>query len=158
MDLLAPGWLAVAKYLEENKWQSPSVPTDTPLLKGWNAKSGETLWDVLAANPARGAFMEYMGTFNEGHKAWTDVYPVAERLGKGASTESDAVMMVDVGGGQGHQAIDLKKSFPDLPGRFVVQDLPFAFPPEEQRVKDVEFMVHDFTKEQPIKGTSLVRT
>ena len=96
-----------------------------------------------------------MSTFNEGHKDWTEVYPVEERIGSDADTSPDAVLMVDVGGGYGHQTVKLKRKFPNLPGRFVVQDL-LALPPEKTRVNDVEYMEHDFMTEQPVKGTYVV--
>ena len=92
-----------------------------------------------------------MQSFNEGHKNWMDFYPVEERLGKGARTDRDAVMMVDVGGGAGQQALALKNKFPSLPGRFVVQDLQ-SLPAEHERVQGIEYQQHDFFNEQPVKG------
>ena len=93
---------------------------------------------------------KYMGVFNEGRKDWWDFYPVEERLAEGAERSPEATMMVDVGGGLGHQAKNLKRKFPTLPGRFIVQDLPQGFSSEKST--EIEFMAHDFTTEQPIKG------
>jgi hypothetical protein len=152
VDFLANGWMTIPKFLEENKWQSSASIADSPMTKALGNKEGTTFWDLLGAHEAAPAFMEYMGCFNDGHKEWTDIYPIVERLGQGASAEPDAVFMVDVGGGQGHQAINCKKRFPQLPGKFVVQDLAMSMPAEDQRTKEVEFQVHDFTTEQPVKG------
>jgi hypothetical protein len=58
-------------------------------------------------------------------------------------------MMVDVGGGCGHQAKPLKDTFPNLPGKLVVQDLPQM---EGKGIPGIEFQAHDFFLEQPIKG------
>ena len=77
---------------------------------------GAPLYEILFSTPHAQALGTYMKTFNEGHKDWIDFYPVEERLGKGASTESNAVMIVDVGGGAGQQALALKGKFPILPG------------------------------------------
>ena len=96
------------------------------------------------------AFNTYMASFNEGHIDWADYYPVLERLGDGANEDPSSVMMVDVGGGYGHQTLGLRRKFPQLPGRFVVQDIPQGLPTE--RTSEVEYMEHDFTLEQPIKG------
>lgn len=93
-----------------------------------------------------------MQSFNDGHKNFLDIYPAMERLAPGASTNSDAVMMVDIGGGQGHQAIGMKKKFPDLPGRYIVTDLAHGLPVSNDENAGVEFLVHDFTTEMPIKG------
>ena len=114
---------------------------------------GAPLWEIIMATPHERPMNVYMSNFNEGHRVWSDLYPVEDRLGKGADTDANAVMMVDVGGGLGHQAAGLRKKFPQLPGRFVVQDLN-ALPPDSDRVAGVEYEVHDFMKEQPIKGMS----
>lgn len=59
--------------------------------------------------------------------------------------------MVDVGGGLGHQVINLERRFPHALGRFIVQDLTFALPSERQA--GIEFQEHDFTTEQVVTGT-----
>lgn len=37
--------------------------------------------------------------------------------------ETERVMMVDVGGGAGHQCLALREAFPHLKGKMVVQDI-----------------------------------
>jgi len=49
---------------------------------------------------------------------WTSFYPVEERL----KTKSDAPLLVDVGGGLGHDIADFHTEFPNLPGRLILQD------------------------------------
>ena len=116
--------MATPAFLKERKYQNPTSHTDTVFAKAYNRPDGATLWDILQSTLHLGAFNTYMATFNDGHKDWLHFYPVEERLGKGAESEADSVMMVDVGGGYGHQAVNFKNSFPHLPGRFIVQDLP----------------------------------
>lgn len=156
IDFLARGWLNIPQYLEDRKWQNPTSHNNTPLAKGFNVEAA-TFWELLTSSSAHDAFMSYLATFNEGHKEWTDFYPIVERLGveAGAETDPTAVMMVDVGGGLGYQAINVKHKFPELPGRFVVQDLAHGLPSLEKRTTDLEYMEHDFNTEQPVKGTSL---
>jgi demethylsterigmatocystin 6-O-methyltransferase len=62
-------------------------------------------------------------------------------------------MFLDVGGGYGQKAIALKNDFPDLPGKFIVQDLPTTIE-RAPKVEGIEFAAHDFFTEQPIKGGS----
>ena len=112
---------------------------------------GAPLYEILMGTPHLHAMSVYVANFNEGHKDWFDFYPVNARLNSDAETESSAVMMVDVGGGWGSQAIGLKKKFPQLLGRFIVQDL-MSLPPESDREPGIEYVSHDFFKEQPIKG------
>lgn len=54
------------------------------------------------------------------------------------------------GGGHGHQAMSLRKSFPRERGRFILQDLPHVV--DDKKLDDIEVMAHDMMKEQPIKG------
>ena len=66
-------------------------------------------------------------------------------------------MFVDVGGGSGHQCVDLRKAFPDIQGRVIVQDLEY---PISTRLEyaSVEGMVHDAFKPQPIEGSCTLFT
>ena len=98
------------------------------------------------------AFSIFMGSLNNGLKEWFSIYPVEQRLAQGFDSSPDGVMMVDVGGGFGHQTINLKKKFPKLPGRFVVQDLASGLP--KDKPEGIEFMAHDFTLPQPVKSKS----
>lgn len=123
----------------------------TPLAKRYGFTNGGTFWDILQTSTVGPAFGRWMSSFNDGHKDWLDFYPVEDRLSKHASNDKNAIFMVDVGGGQGHQAIGLKKRFPKLPGRFIVQDLAHALP-ADNRNSGVEFMEHNFIEPQPING------
>lgn len=93
-----------------------------------------------------------MQSSNDGHKNFVDIYPAMDRLAAGASTGSESVMMVDVSGGQGHQAIAMKKKFPNLPGRYIVTDIAHGPPANRDNSVGVEFLVHDFMTEMPVKG------
>lgn len=75
------------KFLEKNNWQNPTSQSDTPLLIGHNA-TGKSLWDLVATTPIHDQLMEHMKYFSEGHKEWTDVYPIVERLGTGTGTSA----------------------------------------------------------------------
>ena len=59
-------------------------------------------------------------------------------------------MWVDMGGEYGQKTVALKRACPDLPGRFVVQYLPYVI---ENALKSegIETTGHDFFTEQPIQ-------
>ncbi|KAJ9634421.1 hypothetical protein H2204_006246 [Knufia peltigerae] len=153
LEFLTPSWLCLPSYLEENGWRNPESATITALSKA-HVRDGspKSLFQIMKAAPSRvlEAFNVYMTNFNDGHKSWTEFYPVMERLGREAKQDASAVMMVDVGGGYGHQAAELKHKFQQLPGRFVVQDLVQGLPASPK--DGIEYMEHDFFAEQPIKG------
>jgi len=79
---------------------------------------------------------------------WFDIFPAADALKESPEASSETVLLVDVGGGIGHEVRKFKGRYPKLVGRMMVQD---------QRVEDgiedgVEFMKHDFFGPQPMKG------
>jgi len=153
LGFLSPGWLALPDFLKEQHYQNPTSSVKTALAKAYGRPDGANLFEILVTTPYMSATAKYMATFNEGHKDWFEFYPVEKRLIEGARDEPDAVFMVDVGGGLGHQAINLRRQFPHAPGRFIVQDLPYALSSEWEA--GVEFQVHDFMTEQVVKGARL---
>jgi hypothetical protein len=97
---------------------------------------------VINATPERATrFVNAMTYYNEGEDISLD-YPFGE-MGSGT--------LVDVGGSRGTVAFKIAKRFPDL--KIVVQDVPFVVDDaKERKGVNVSFMVHDFWKEQPLKG------
>ena len=100
-------------------------------------------------------FNTWLTGSGEGRLGWLEWFPVDEEVVKGMGTDEQAVAVVDIGGGLGHELLALKKKYPDLPGRLVLQDL-------SETIKTVpktivfESMVHDFFTTQPIKGEFIV--
>lgn len=107
----------------------------------------------LATKPdSQKAFQLFMDSgYTKGRSSWMDTFPVKETLGTDARDGPAAIMFVDIGGGMGQEAVALKKRFPDLPGRFVVQDLPQIV--SKHILNDgIESMAHDFFTPQPVEG------
>lgn len=61
------------------------------------------------------------------------------------------IFFVDVGGGHGHQCIQLRDKYPHLQGRLVLQDLPEAVN-HLPSLDGVRVMAHDIFQPQTIKG------
>jgi hypothetical protein len=67
------------------------------------------------------------------------------------SVGSETPIFVDVGGGNGQQCVLLKKRFPSLKGRVILQDRPTVL--DRAVVGDsIEKMPYDYLTEQPVKG------
>ncbi|KAI9650591.1 hypothetical protein NHQ30_000609 [Ciborinia camelliae] len=105
----APGWILLPQFLKYKNYQNPTSGTDTPFSKAYGFKDGATLWKILGTTNHMPVMALWMESFNDGHKNFLDIYPVRGRFAPGASTDSEAVLMVDIGGGQGHQAINMEK-------------------------------------------------
>ncbi|KAI1128578.1 S-adenosyl-L-methionine-dependent methyltransferase [Nemania abortiva] len=86
-----------------------------------------------------------------GSRTWLDVFDVSSHA-KGSS--ADTLLFVDVGGGLGQQCALLKRTYPNIPGRFVLQDQPFVLH-HAVLVEGTEKYPHDFWTEQPLKGSRI---
>jgi demethylsterigmatocystin 6-O-methyltransferase len=120
---------------------------------------GHTIFEVLSTGPSFEAFNKWIGVFDKDHKSWYEVYPLVERVGPQhqiSTADPESATFVDVGGGKGHQTLMLKRKFPQLFGRFVVQDLvSMVGIPEQLAAAGIEFQPHDFFTPQPIRGAAI---
>lgn len=90
----------------------------------------------------------------EGRPLFFDALDFKERFGQ--DTKSSTVLFVDVGGSTGSQSLTLRKRYPDLPGRVLIQCRPeMVEHAKEQLVNSdkIEVGVHDIFTPQPVKGT-----
>ncbi|KAI4122409.1 MAG: hypothetical protein LQ338_005832 [Usnochroma carphineum] len=92
------------------------------------------------------AFMLWMTAQREGRDRWLDIFPFTERIADGFRNDPEAVMLVDVEGGIGHEIQAIKQYYPSLPGRFILQDTPETL----KRALAVESMEYNFFTEQPV--------
>ena len=80
---------------------------------------------------------------------WFDFYPVKQKL----MAKDSEVVLVDIGGGIGHDISEVRSKFLNLPGRMVLQDLPHVIDSIPQPLpSSIETMKYDMFTEQPIKG------
>lgn len=122
------------------------------------AHGHHTIFGLLSSDTDKGreqkkSFDDYMAgkRMTGSMQQWFDIYPTSARL-SGARTGSDNVLIVDVGGGPGQEIIGLKKRHPELPGRYVLQDLPITLDRIGRVPEGVEKMPYDFFTPQPVAG------
>ena len=151
-DFLNPVYQALPGHLASTGYRNPTDPYDTAVQRAFDSK-GKGLLQILGDKPGSAqGFGILMSTWGERNSLFQDIYDV-NRLSDGFDPSGQQVMFVDVGGGYGQKAISLKKSCPQLQGRFIVQDLPESID-SAPTVEGIEMMAHDFFTEQPIKGAS----
>lgn len=65
-----------------------------------------------------------MAAYRAGKISWLDpgFYPVNERLIEQFNAKFGDILLVDVGGGLGHDLRELREKYPALPGKLVLQD------------------------------------
>ncbi|KAJ5594911.1 uncharacterized protein N7459_001119 [Penicillium hispanicum] len=117
------------------------------------AHGTDVIFGLLEKNAEqKQAFDDYMAARRiDDMPQWFEIYPAAEKLGP-LREQAGAALMVDVGGGPGQEISRFKERHPDIPGRFVLQDLPITLTRIEKLPDGIEAMDYDFFTPQPVKG------
>lgn len=104
--------------------------------------------------------LDRFNNFMEGQRAdrahWGDWFQVQEHIIDGASTDPNRALVVDIGGGRGHDLMLFKKRFPNAPGKLVLEDLPTVIDEAAPGLEaaGIEGVKYDFFKDpNPVKGT-----
>lgn len=136
-------------YFEEKGWHCPTDAYDSPFQFAVGTKLHQFDW--IAQHPKlQHAFnvTMTMRTKNFDDSKWFDVFPVAQLMDQKTPAE---VFMVDIGGGVGHNMIELKEHYPDIPGKLVVQDIAPVIESVTGMPDGIEAEVQDFFKPQPVR-------
>ncbi|RFU35549.1 hypothetical protein B7463_g763, partial [Scytalidium lignicola] len=138
-------------YFEEKGYSNPGDAYNSPFQ--YTRKTNLHSFDWLATQPrlqhACNVVMGISRSAKGNH--WVDYFPLASKLQ--VQSPSD-VLLVDVGGGIGHDLITFQKRYPDLQGKLIVQDIPAAIDgiAPGSLPSGIEAMKHDFFSPQPVKG------
>ena len=95
-----------------------------------------------------------MSAYRAGKADWHEFYPVTERMLASFDSSLSDVLLVDVGGGSGHDVATFAAHYTSRPGRIILQG-------REPVIAGVvangellfEAQTHNFFTPQPIKGT-----
>lgn len=150
---------ALPQFLAKHKYQRT---TDENGLVAFNLAfdTEESVFEYFYKHPEHGsAVFAYMSTHREGKEnAFDGRIPLRDFELSKSDVEARRVLMVDVGGGGGHQCIKLRTEQPALKGKLVVQDLVSQIQQADAvrlLSQDIEPMVHDFCDPQPVKGAKV---
>ena len=158
MDMVGPAVHSLYQFLAKTQYKNPTNPVDGAFQYGHGIH--DHFFEHLQKNPERFTqFSNHMAGYRTGRASWMDedFYPVKENLVKGASTDEDAVFLVDVGGSKGHDLEELKRKHPTLPGRLVLQDLANVLAEATELDQCIMKMEHDFFTPQPVQGKCLLQ-
>lgn len=145
-DTVGPPLAKLPEFLEETKYADIIDNAKTPMQKAFNTNLPAFIWfpdqPKLFEN-----FQRFMTVQRDGAVSWLSVFPFKNLLGD----FQGKVVLVDIGGGFGHQCIALKESFPELAGKLVLQDLPQTLQ-HVPSIAGVEVVEHNFFEPQISKG------
>lgn len=147
-----PTLAAGPDYYKRAHFRSPTEYTDTPFQRAFNTDLG--FYEYLSQHPdAANNFHTYLSALQKRSPQWVDWFPVQERLIDGFKPDQQGknVLLIDIGGGEGHYIKTFLKKFPHAPGRLVLQDIHQPKDTEELRM-GFESMKHNFFDSQPIRG------
>ena len=113
------------------------------------------MWEYLRENPQqRLVFDTYMAARRDGLRPnWFEIYPAAEELSPTAKdNDHQAVLLVDVGGNHGYEIVKFRNHYPNIKGRFILQDLPETLAGIKSPLEAIEAMPYNFFTPQPVSG------
>lgn len=135
--------MGLPNFLAKTQYQTPTNGDDGPVQYG--LKTDQHFFALLQSNARLGsAFNQFMTGYAKARPRWTDFYPVKQRLGVVGKSE---VLLVDVGGGLGHETMGLSNAYPGLSGKLIVQDTPSVIQEAQSSKKlpsNIEAVAHDF--------------
>lgn len=141
---MAPAFVHLPSYFAANGYHEPPNQETGPYAAIFDC----TYWQRINRIPElKHDFDTYMSTHKKGGSSLVDLLSLAT-LVKGYD-KTYPVLLVDIGGGVGHQCMELKSRYPSLPGELVVQDLRIS---KELELVGVKGMEYDFFTPQPIKS------
>jgi hypothetical protein len=149
-DCIVTSGIQAPQYLRESSFRAPIVHTDGIVQFAHHTKL--PVFDYIASSPhLLHNFNIFMGATMGGRVYWTEWYPIADRILKGA--KDDTKLLVDIAGGKGHDLQLFLDRFPEAKG-LVLQDLPQALEAATEKFLNpsVERVEYNFFTEQPIKG------
>lgn len=141
---MAPVFVRLPSYFASNGFNEPFSQETGPYAEAFNC----TYWQRVNRSPKlKDDFDTYMAAHKKGRSSIVDLLPLSS-LVEGYD-KSLPVLLVDVGGGVGHQSKELKSRYPFLEGDIIVQDLQIS---KELELAGVRGMNYDFFTPQPIRS------
>jgi hypothetical protein len=140
-------------YLEKTGYRNVSGAPG-PFQDAHKTDMGMFQW-LISDPPMMTNFNNFMSGQRMNRQDWYDFFPVDDILLAGANaTNPDATLLIDVAGGEGHDAQAFHRRFPNHPGKVILQDLP----PVIENIKPGQIdskiicQPYDFFTPQPIHG------
>lgn len=150
---MGPAIQASPSFFADTKYQDISNTRNTPFQKAFKTNLAAFEW--ISQQPKLFTAMQQVMTMMQGSE-WLVKFKALDNAAraleeKALSEESERPFFVDVGGGHGHQLVQLRDKYRQLKGRLILQDLPEAvekLPP----IDGVKTVAHNFFDKQGVEG------
>lgn len=152
-DIMGPAIQATPSFLADTKYQDITNSRNTPFQKAF--KTDLAAFDWVSQQPRLFTAMQQVMTMMQGNEWLVDFNALDEAASaletKPPSQEFERPFFVDVGGGHGHQLVQLRDKYPHLKGGLILQDLPEAVAQLPQ-IEGVKVVAQNFFDKQAIEG------
>ena len=147
---VSPTMLALPSFLESSDHQDITSGTNTPFQVAF--KTDLSAFAYLATHPTQRVALQTVMTADQSSQ-WVEGFEQFRREAQAVASDagSGAPFFVDVGGGHGHQCVQLLDKYPALKGKLVLEDLPETVE-KLDAIDGVRTVAQDFFKEQREKG------
>ena len=136
-------------FLAATDYQNPSNFHDGV----WNHMTGQDCIDYLRTHPGLDLHLSNkLSLLADSREDWLEVFPPQSLLSR---SNSQSVLLVDVGGNTGNDIANFQSRHPQAPGRLVLQDRAEQLERGTTLDSAIQKMPHDFFQEQPVKGGHL---
>lgn len=157
-EVTRPAFNCFPEYFKAHNYQDVVTAIDGPFQHAMcpDVDMPMHFFPWLQYNPPNlDLFAAFMSAYRAGHKNWWDpgFYPVQERLVEGFDASASDVLLVDMGGGRGHDLDQLVSVHQNRPGRVILQDQEAVIESIEKKAeKAYEATLHDFFTPQVVKS------
>jgi len=153
-DVSRPSFNGFPEHFKQNGYKPPTLSgTDGPLQAAHATDLPFFDW-LVATPPHLEHFGSFMASYRHGKPDWHEFYPVQERMIEGFDASSNETLLVDVGGGRGHDVVTFVARHKSHPGKVVLQDREPVIASVDVGATGQFFQAqaHDFFTPQPIQG------
>jgi hypothetical protein len=139
------------EFFEERGYVAPTDSRDGALQYAFaTKKEAFEFWQELPG--VWDNFNTFVAGTRGSHPDWFQWFPVKNHLLKGVNLDADSPFLVDIAGGKGQDIERFLKTFPDVTGRFVLEDLTPVIEDIKSLDPRIEKVQYDFYLPQPVKG------
>ncbi|KAL9072941.1 MAG: hypothetical protein Q9157_004931 [Trypethelium eluteriae] len=139
------------EYFREHNYAFP--PSGNDCLFQWALGTNKSYFDHIHGDPERSKdFNAYMAENRSARRHWTEWYPTGTEIVNGFSAEHGDAVLVDIGGGRGHDLRKFLLKHPETKGNLVLQDLPGVLADAGLlHESGIRCVAHNFFEPQPIR-------
>jgi demethylsterigmatocystin 6-O-methyltransferase len=149
-----PAINAAPEFLKETGYKNVNDSSNTPFQKAFNTNL--KAFDYMSQVPEMfGSLQVVMTAFESSN--WADGFEIFQQEVNALSTwgpigtSQKRQFLVDVGGGHGHQCVQLLQKYPSLRGKLTLEDLPEAVEKAPHK-EGISYVAQDFFKPQLCHG------